>query len=90
MAATGHGLPRHHRPGKVRSRFSEETFARVSSRDGVAPNSGRSRAELEPMARPIAVIRRRMLITPIDNHVVARADHGMIRAGNVGPDEVRK
>ena len=35
----GHGLPRHHRPGKVRSRFSEETFAGVSSRDGVAPKA---------------------------------------------------
>ena len=33
----GHGLPRHHRPGKVRSRFSEETFAGVPSRDGIAP-----------------------------------------------------
>ena len=37
MTASGHGLPRHHRPGKVRSRFSEETFAGVSSRDCVAP-----------------------------------------------------
>ena len=36
----GHGLPRHHRPGKVRSRFSEETFPGVLSRDGVAPIAG--------------------------------------------------
>jgi hypothetical protein len=48
----GHGLPRHHRPGKVRSRFSEETFAGVSSRDGVAPVAAVEAGGIEPRVRP--------------------------------------
>ena len=39
MSQMGHGLPRHHRPAKVRSEFSEETFAGVPNRDSLAPQA---------------------------------------------------
>src|SRR4051812_18083857 len=76
-ARMGHGLPRHHRPGKVRSRFSEETFAGVSSRDGVAP-SGRSRAKWEPMKPTDSGYPSAYADSPADNNVVAGAKLGMI------------
>jgi hypothetical protein len=69
-----------------RTRASRLPLRRSGSGRGATGQGAEAPAEYALLA----IAAEATLDLPSENNVVARTDQGMIRAGDIGPDEVRK